>query len=420
MHALTRCVCAKNFKAIANCAWKIPELQKELIDMLLRKVESESTNLCTSKTSPFKAPSVESMKEFSLTEQENEVKSKSPLLWQIITAAGTNEKSIARNKRKTKESIKPALLTATATLLHSRSRHMNMNASVHSIILRRGGADKMTYKRLSKLGLCSSYGPTLTYQSNLGKDNLEIVKSWGEKENIQLPVNKTPEVAEKTDNIDHSKITLLDLGSKEGKELFFEDEHDVHDKSVNLANVHVNNEDDRIEYSSNDLAFMRAEKSKSNALDLSCSLADMTVDNDRDNLSDSIVELSDDDSNGKKTGSLMHVGYVLAGDNVNFALKVKHTSRNKGNQQKNLFNCIATKTRVPFQHHKIKDKVPKSTEPDKVPLTTFLPGKKENDVLRSEFRHRIGWTLIKYVEDVSWFKNTSQNRYHTILWNILN
>ena len=115
-------------------------------------------------------------------------------------------------------------------------------------------------------------------------------------------------------------------------------EHDVHDMSVSLANVHVNNEDDRLEYSSSDLAFMRAEKSKSksNALDLSCSLADITVDNDRDNLSDSIVELSDDDSNGKKTGSLMHVGYVLAGDNVNFALKVKHTSRNKGNQQKKL------------------------------------------------------------------------------------
>ena len=116
-------------------------------------------------------------------------------------------------------------------------------------------------------------------------------------------------------------------------------------------------------------------------MDLSCSSADMSVDNDSDNLSDSIVKLFDDDSNGKKTGSLMHVRYVLAGDNVNFTLKVKHTFRNKGNKQKNLFNCIATKTRVPFQHHKIKDNVPKSTEPDKLPLTTFLPGKKENDVL---------------------------------------
>ena len=189
----------------------------------------------------------------------------------------------------------------------------------------------MTHKRLSKLGLCSSYEPTLTYQSNLGKDNVEIVKSWGEKENLQLPVNKTPEVAGKADNIDHSKITLLDLGSKEGKEVVFEDEHDVHDMSVSLSNVHVNNEDDLLEYSSNDLAFIRAEKSKSNALALSCSLADMTVNNERDNLSDSIVELSDDDSNRKKTSSLMHVGYVLAGDNVNFVLKVKHTSRNKGN-----------------------------------------------------------------------------------------
>ena len=80
------------------------------------------------------------------------------------------------------------------------------------------------------------------------------------------------------------------MGSKEGNEVFFEDEHDVHDMSVSLANVHVNNEDDHLEYSSNDLAFMRAEKSKSNALDLSCSLADMTVDNDRDNLS--LIRLS--------------------------------------------------------------------------------------------------------------------------------
>ena len=56
--------------------------------------------------------------------------------------------------------------------------------------------------------------------------------------------------------------------------------------SVSLANVHVHNEDDRLEYSSNDLAFIRAEKSNGNALDLSCSLADMSVNNDSDNLSD--------------------------------------------------------------------------------------------------------------------------------------
>ena len=58
-------------------------------------------------------------------------------------------------------SIKPALLTATPTLLYSGSQHMHMNTSVHFIILLEIVADKMMDKHNNKLGLRSSIEPVL-------------------------------------------------------------------------------------------------------------------------------------------------------------------------------------------------------------------------------------------------------------------
>ena len=53
---------------------------------------------------------------------------------------------------------------------------MNMSATINAIILRRGGADKMTFKRFNQIALCLSYPSTLKVQSELRKGNLAIVK----------------------------------------------------------------------------------------------------------------------------------------------------------------------------------------------------------------------------------------------------
>lgn len=70
------------------------------------------------------------------------------------------------------------MLTALAILLHCHSTSMNMDATINSIILRRGGADKMTFKRFNHIALCLSYSSSLKLQSELGKKNLSVVKEW--------------------------------------------------------------------------------------------------------------------------------------------------------------------------------------------------------------------------------------------------
>ena len=98
------------------------------------------------------------------------------------------------------------------------------------------------------------------------------------------------------------------------------------------------------------------------------------------------------------------VDYVLAGDNVNISIKTRHTSRKKANKQMNLYNNIATKTRVPFKENSLKNRLCFSTPIDEVPLSAFLPNHEDNVSIRSEFKHIIGLTLAKYIPELSWFE----------------
>ena len=69
-------------------------------------------------------------------------------------------------------------MTAAAILRKCRNQNMSTHANVISMLLRRGGADKITFQRLHKLGLCFSCRNSLGKQSRLSENNDNRVKKW--------------------------------------------------------------------------------------------------------------------------------------------------------------------------------------------------------------------------------------------------
>jgi hypothetical protein len=149
----------------------VPNHMHKIESTLIKSIEKEVKDLSSSERSPFRVSSVDDVKKFSFSKQKEEVIENAPLLWKLLNAAAVNRRAQNRNTVKTEESIEPAILTAIGILLHCHSTCMNMNATINSIILRRGGADKLTFKRFSHISLCLSYPSALKLQSELGKEN---------------------------------------------------------------------------------------------------------------------------------------------------------------------------------------------------------------------------------------------------------
>ena len=63
-------------------------------------------------------------------------------------------------------------------MLNCHNQRMNHHASLISLLLRRCGSDKVTFKRLNKLGSCLSYKEALNIQSLLSANNENVVKKW--------------------------------------------------------------------------------------------------------------------------------------------------------------------------------------------------------------------------------------------------
>ena len=135
VHDLVRCAATRNFTAIANILWRNAQSRLELVKVVQRAVANEFAALCSTKdNSKFRCTNDDNL-EASFMKQKEEIELKAPVMWEIISAASIN---------------------------------MNHNMAINSIILRRGGADKMTFKQLSTLNFYLSYRATLKLQASFG------------------------------------------------------------------------------------------------------------------------------------------------------------------------------------------------------------------------------------------------------------
>eukprot|EP00794_Sanderia_malayensis_P002024 gene2024-2301_t len=396
LHSLTRGISDGNIKAIAHCAWKNENIREEIINNVGRDIAKECNSLCSKKTSNFRVAKddvLKKLEEFTFTKQEEELENEAPLLWKFVLAAGCNKRGMLRNKFKKCEFIKPALLSSVAMILRTRNRQVNVNATLNALALRRGGADKMTNKRFDRLAICLSYGESLKYQEQLGTDTVHIIKGWRNGSNEALAIDSRHE--DVNDNLQNAEAVATEI--LEISEINWSDDDESLTDALSQS-VEDNIANDSIPGDGQDTGI----------LDISATLQEVSISNDMENHSEKSLH----DKETKKKDR----HFILAGDNVNLSLKAKHTSREKGNKQLNLFNCIASEARVPFVSGTFKNRLPIDERPENVPLSIFLPNDDDDLQLKLDFKFIIAKTLIKHFEEVGWFaKYTLDNMHHQFM-----
>ena len=148
---------------------------------MMKELETECNNITADEQSKFKL----SKDEFQnlrnpsfLDGLYDTMCAKCPRTYQFIQAAAYNWPQLAMNKTKTVSAVKGATLQVFSTMLNIRNRKVNAVQAVNSIILRRGGADKQTFRRLNSLSFTVNYAQSLKIQESLGKEFDVPVKAW--------------------------------------------------------------------------------------------------------------------------------------------------------------------------------------------------------------------------------------------------
>ena len=144
-----------------------------------KKIKEETNQLCQQTYSGnFHSKDPHQLKSFSYDKQEEELSDKMPTFYRFVRAAAIKPKNVLRNKRKTSSAVLPQILTGVGILLHTRNRHLNAHQMLTSVVMKRGGANKMSFRRLSSRGLCLPYGTTLKHLNRLSENYDISIQNW--------------------------------------------------------------------------------------------------------------------------------------------------------------------------------------------------------------------------------------------------
>ena len=121
---------------------------------------------------------------------------------------------------KTSKTLVPSKINAVSSLLLCRNQHMNTCATINTLVLRRGKADKMGYIRFQALNICLSHNSVLKKQLELGRNFEDPVKELTEmlEEGAQSMVSAIESVSQMEET--EIEIELSDEKYQSGMQLF--------------------------------------------------------------------------------------------------------------------------------------------------------------------------------------------------------
>lgn len=210
-----RCISSKNIAGIANMLWQNDLIKAELVDLMKKDIDCESQMHCSHKNSTFimKDSKLETLDFQNLFEEFRQI---APMSATFLESMASNHRNLKRNLYKKESSIIPGIVTAAATLLKCRNNRINKIQSMNSIILRRGGANKMAFRRLNARFICTSYKIALELQLDLGEKHDEKVYEWGKSYAKQLACRSGPStVTEGVDFFAEQDSIIVDDNSNE-------------------------------------------------------------------------------------------------------------------------------------------------------------------------------------------------------------
>ena len=129
-------LCQGTYSQIANTVWKHPTLKKHMQELFLKQIDSECSQLCSSKSSScIHSPKVCDMKNFSFKKLDEELKTKSPQLSAVLKTA-----SLRKSKREKHDAFwLPSVCMSAAVLLKNRSPYMNLLQLMNTITIYHSG-----------------------------------------------------------------------------------------------------------------------------------------------------------------------------------------------------------------------------------------------------------------------------------------
>ena len=271
---------------------------------------------------------------------------------------------------------------------------MNANASLNSLILRRGKAGKMCVGRFNALHVCLSHTSMLQKQSAFGKDYLSPVKQLAEK-------------LQKTSKAMTDRIYSV-LFNKE-EEINIELSSEKQESSMNL--YVANAEDSFLEEGArnpkvevleitNTTFSDRSISSSSSSESYSAAMPDWKP------LAKSIYEFQEQlpEAQTSEHKIVFDPKYILVGDNVDIRTQRQHYLIEKGTIDRHFFNLIVVRNRVSIPDKLIGIKAAKINSVLDIPLTHFLPSELDEVSFRKEVKILVSRELVKYFKELSWMK----------------
>ena len=353
--SLIRSIATCNNLGIAACVWNIPEVKENLSKRFCQEIELEAKSMCASNGSSFRLSDMGELRDkIDFSTQEAEMRKKCPTLTNVLYSAGCCDRNVKRNKIKTRENIKPRLMTAAGLIFNARSERMNTHQVLNAMILRRAAAKKSAFIRFNARSLSVAYQIALKKQLEMGSNFDKPVVSWMNSHRIKESDEKATELdtTDKVPNVDGDLTDQMSL------------------MSIDLDEI---DDDSFLENSQS----LQIEVDKHDGLKL-------------DPMPVAENELLD---SGQHT-----VSYRLVGDNCDLRTKCRTTSRTRTTKDQHLFLTLAVRNRVigdetsEFGYHKDKEYCP----------AEYLPSVDDNLKLRDEFKILIGQTLKQHLEEMSW------------------
>ena len=136
LESLGKMLCRGTYSQIANAVWKHPTLKKHMQQLFLKQIDSECSQLCSSKSpSCIRSPKVPDMKNFSFKKFDEELKTKAPQLSAVLKTA-----SLRKSKREKHDAFwLPSVCMSAAVLLKNRSPYMNLLQLMNTITIYHSG-----------------------------------------------------------------------------------------------------------------------------------------------------------------------------------------------------------------------------------------------------------------------------------------
>lgn len=212
-----RCISSKNIAGIANMLWKNDLIKAELVNLMRKDIDCESQMHCSHKNDTFflKDSKLETLDFQNLYDEFQQI---APISAAFLESMASNHRNLARNLHKKENSIIPGIVTAAATLLKCRNNRINKIQSMNSIILRRGGANKMAFKRMNARFITTSYKKVLELQSDLGEKHDEKVYEWGKSYAQQLAcASEATTATERVDLFAQQNSMIVDDANNENE-----------------------------------------------------------------------------------------------------------------------------------------------------------------------------------------------------------